>query len=387
MNYNKKLIQFCKKLIKTPSLSGQEKECAELVYYEMQKLGYDKVSIDAAGNVIGILKGGRDRPLVLFTTHMDHVPPGDHTKWPFGPYSAVLRNGLIYGCGASDAKGALATMVYLPEALNLQNLNFIATIIVAGVVGEEVGGIGSRVLLDSIPKPDFVILGEASNNELRNGNRGRVRLKILFEGSRQHAALASFEQNAIFAAAKFILSLKHLQQPGKKGPSRGNPVRIISYNDAENVVADSCEVIVDWRINEIEEIKNIINYLKKKVKGIAEITVPEYQLTTYTKNTFSFTTAQPPFWLPPDDRIIIKVKNTLQKLWGRDIPVKCWTFTTDAGFFAEKGSRVLGFSPGQEDYAHTYNDKISVEKMIEAWLSYPYIIKALEETYFTEIET
>jgi putative selenium metabolism hydrolase len=381
MNYYKRLIKFCQELIRTPSLSGQEKACAELVYEEMNRLGYDKVMTDPAGNVIGVLRGARDHPLILFTTHMDHVPPGDHAQWPFGAYSGALRGGSIYGCGASDAKGALATMVYLVEALKLVDLNPDATIIVAGVVGEEVGGIGSRVLLNTIPKPDFVILGEASDNELRHANRGRVRIKVIFRGNRGHAALVSLENNVIFAAAKLVLSLTHLQRIGKIGVSRGIPVTITSANEAENVIASSCEIILDWRINETEEINYIIKLLKKKTKNMAEIMIPQYELTTYTNNKFAFVNAQPPFWTPPDDPVIIKVRDTLQRLWRRNVPVKCWKFTTDAGFFAEKGSRVIGFSPGHEDYAHTYNDKICIRKMIEAWLSYPHIIKTLEKSY------
>jgi acetylornithine deacetylase/succinyl-diaminopimelate desuccinylase-like protein len=98
----KELITLTKLLIQTPSPSGHEKDVANIIAHEMKRLQYNEVIIDDIGNVIGIIKGD-----ILFTTHMDHVPPGEREKWLFDPFEGVIEDDYIYGCGAADAKGPL----------------------------------------------------------------------------------------------------------------------------------------------------------------------------------------------------------------------------------------------------------------------------------------
>ena len=107
-----RMIDFCQRMIRTPSLSGQEGAMAALVASEMRILGYDEVWIDAVGNVIGAMKGSRPGKGVMFNSHLDHVSPGDDSVWKHPPYGGVVDDGAIWGVGASDTKGALAAQVY-----------------------------------------------------------------------------------------------------------------------------------------------------------------------------------------------------------------------------------------------------------------------------------
>ena len=75
-----RIVDFGQRLLRTPSLSGQEKEIADLVQSEMQALSYDEVWVDEAGNVLGKLSGGPGRTVMLYA-HMDIVDPGDVSRW------------------------------------------------------------------------------------------------------------------------------------------------------------------------------------------------------------------------------------------------------------------------------------------------------------------
>ena len=83
------LVEFTRRLIQTPSLPGHEGDVASLVAAEMQSLGYDEVTVDETGNVIGhvratsSLSDDRPRRSVILNAHMDHVDVGDATRWPF----------------------------------------------------------------------------------------------------------------------------------------------------------------------------------------------------------------------------------------------------------------------------------------------------------------
>lgn len=191
----KELINVTKLLIQTPSFSGQEKDVADILVCKMKQLQYDEVIIDDIGNVIGIIKGKNHKASILFTTHMDHVPPGERAEWLFDPFQGVIEGDYIYGCGAADAKGALATQLFIK--LILKNVHEHGDIFVAFTVGEEVGGFGSQYLIKNadLPPPRFAIIGEPSNNELRNGHRGRAIVKILLKGKRTHSSRCLPEEN------------------------------------------------------------------------------------------------------------------------------------------------------------------------------------------------
>jgi len=80
-------INYARKLIKTPSLSGEEKDLALLVKDLLIEIGVDDVFIDEIGNVVALIKGKSD-VAVMFEGHLDHVPPGNLALWKVDPYSA-----------------------------------------------------------------------------------------------------------------------------------------------------------------------------------------------------------------------------------------------------------------------------------------------------------
>ena len=81
---------LCRDLIRIPSQSGKEGNLADLVKKRMIELGYDRVSVDNLGNVIGIKNGLKNRPLLLFDGHMDTVPPGNRRLWREDPFSGKI---------------------------------------------------------------------------------------------------------------------------------------------------------------------------------------------------------------------------------------------------------------------------------------------------------
>ena len=154
--YRQPLVSFAQRLIQTPSLSGEEREVANIVAREMEALDYDEVRIDEAGNVIGHIRASRQpgedtsRHSIMFNTHMDHVDVGDPSRWPFPPYSGTVHEHYIWGRGTSDLKGPLACQVYGGALLKKLELPLSNDVYVVGVVQEEVGGLGSSWLAEHL---------------------------------------------------------------------------------------------------------------------------------------------------------------------------------------------------------------------------------------------
>ena len=103
-------MRFLRDLIATKSLSAQEGEVIGRIEAEMHACGYDEVRVDPLGNILGRIGDG---PRVLaLDAHVDTVDVGNPANWTVDPFQGDERDGVVYGRGACDMKGALASIVY-----------------------------------------------------------------------------------------------------------------------------------------------------------------------------------------------------------------------------------------------------------------------------------
>lgn len=183
------VVALCQKLIQSPSTSGHEKGVVERLKAFFEANGFDSVRVDRYGNVIGCIKGSRPGPRVLFDGHIDTVPVGDPATWEHDPFAAEIVDGKIYGRGTSDMKGAVAAMACAAaNYAKATNKDFAGEIYVAGVVHEECfEGVAAREI-SAYVKPDYVVIGEASQLNLKIGQRGRAEIVVETFGKPCHSA-------------------------------------------------------------------------------------------------------------------------------------------------------------------------------------------------------
>src|SRR5574341_861578 len=103
------LVRFAQRLLQTPSFTGQEEAVARLMVQEMTALGYDAVTVDEVGNVVGVIRGagtGTEKTKrLLFNTHLDHtVLSGRKDQWRYPPFAGSVADGKLHGLGACDIK-------------------------------------------------------------------------------------------------------------------------------------------------------------------------------------------------------------------------------------------------------------------------------------------
>ena len=150
-----RVTEFCRDLVRIPSFSGEEGEAAERTADEMSRLGLDEVGIDRAGNVVGLLKANAHDRLdgaVMLNAHLDVVAVDETADWPHPPFAGAIADGRLWGRGATDTKSAVAAQVHAAGLLaRLQaegSLHRRRDLVVAAVVQEEVGGLGTACLLE-----------------------------------------------------------------------------------------------------------------------------------------------------------------------------------------------------------------------------------------------
>jgi succinyl-diaminopimelate desuccinylase len=370
--YYEPMIAFARESIRTKSLSGQEQEMANLLKGELEKLGYDEVWIDDAGNAIGRLSGSGSGKSVQFNSHIDHVHEGDPGLWPRPPYDGVIESDVLYGRAASDVKGGLAPQVYLLPVLRDAGLQPVGDVYITGVVLEEVGGFGTHHLCENTPT-DLAVLSEASNNEIRRGHRGRNGVSVTFTGLSVHASAPSRGYNPHYAMARFLQKVEHLEMKPHStfGGSSVAPTLIRSDQTSGNVTPGALTVLLDWRSipgESYDEVKEVVTELAKssETEGVtASIEVIMRPVETYT----GMAAEMPPtrgYEVDADSSIVTAAIESLKTAFERDVPVGVWQFSTDGGHLNRFGIPTIGFSPCEEHFAHTIHDQVSLAKMREA---------------------
>ena len=167
-----------------PSLSGQERDVAELVAREMAMLGYDEVSTDELGSVVGVLRGEVPVPRCCSNAHMDVVPVTESEAWRHGPFAGERAEGRLWGRGSNDVKGDLAAALVALGALPRDA--FAGRIVMAASVGEEmIEGLALGHIL-ACQRVDAVVVCEPTGLLLGLGHKGRTGVVVEARGRAAH---------------------------------------------------------------------------------------------------------------------------------------------------------------------------------------------------------
>jgi len=378
------MVDFLQRLVRTPSLPSQEGEVAQIVLAEMQKLGYDEAQIDRAGNVLGLIKAthsvhARPARSIMFNAHMDHVDVGDPSRWPYPPYAATIKDGEVWGRGTSDLKGSLAAQTYTGALLKRSGLPLRNDVYVACVVQEEVSGLGSGEMSEYFT-PDYVVIGEPSNNALALGHRGRTEVWVTITGKSVHASVPQQGVNPLYSLSRFLLGVQQMvfdsdPRYPELGPTTVAPTLISTDQTSANVVPGEVRLVLDFRNTPadtpdslLSQVRGILDRsLDKGATGTAEIV--DKILTSYTGLSRTISNAAPAFGIIPGSPLLTGALAGMKEVLGREIPTKIWPFSTDAGFFVKPGVDIIGFGPGREEVIHTVEERISIDQMVEAMIA------------------
>jgi succinyl-diaminopimelate desuccinylase len=366
---------FLQRLIRIPSLPGEEGAVARLVRDEMEMLGYDEVSIDVTGNVLGIVRGRGVAPPVMFNTHLDHVGVGDASRWPSPPYGGELKEDAVWGRGAVDIKGPLAAQVYGLAPVHVGRPP--SDIYVTSVVQEEIGGVGARYMARRLPSP-VVVIGEPSGNTLRRGHRGRLEIVVCFRGKSVHASNPQLGRNPLSPVATFISRLDALEMHSDPvlGTSSMAPTRIWTDQPTTNVIPAEVTLMCDWRSVPAESPDEICGRLQSLaddccIEGTrAEVSVAEINARTYTGYSDRFPAHHPAFLTDAAHPVVVAAERVLRAAIGLQEPAGVYRFATDGGLFAPHVAAVIGFAPGNGDLAHTVDERIDVAALEVAMTAY-----------------
>ncbi|MBV9547020.1 MAG: M20/M25/M40 family metallo-hydrolase, partial [Chloroflexi bacterium] len=141
-----------------------------------------------AWGLVGRLRGrGGGRSLML-NAHVDVVPPGDVAAWQHDPFSGYVQHGNVYGRGACDMKGGLVSAFAAVRAIRRAGVALKGDLLLACVVGEEDGGLGTYGLLRRGWRADACVVPEPTSLDLVPANAGALTFRLRVRGRATHAS-------------------------------------------------------------------------------------------------------------------------------------------------------------------------------------------------------
>lgn len=368
------MVKFLREIIAIPSVSGNEKEVVERIRQEMVSLGYEMSRIDQMGNLIGRI--GTGSRIIAIDGHCDVVDVGNPDTWKVDPFKGDMKDGIIYGRGASDQKGGLAAAVYAGKILKEMVLPAdISVIIVASILEETLEGAAWQYIIEEQKIiPEAVLLTEPTNLGINIGQRGRMEMKIHTRGISCHGSAPERGENAIYKMAAIIKDIEKLNEKLSSNSILGKGTialtEICSDTPSLCAVADSSTIHLDRRLTEGETIDSSISELENllSVKTMeANVFIPDYEAKCYTGLVYPIK-AYYPMWLMETNHKLVKMAQIAYKdQFGGEPETGVWIFSTNG--VATKGIYnipSIGFGPGEEKHAHTPDDQVKINDLVTA---------------------
>lgn len=383
------VIELCRALIREKSYSGQEEGMVKTLSANMKALGFDEVTVDRYGNLIGCIKGKRPGKKLLFDGHMDTVPVTEEKEWQYPAFSAELHDGKIYGRGTSDMKGAVAAMVCAAaDFAKDTDREFAGEIYVAGVVHEECfEGVAAREISKRV-QPDYVVIGEASQLNIKIGQRGRAEIVVETFGKACHSANPDKGINAVYKMAKVIEAIRTLTPTHHPVLGDGilelTDIKSSPYPGA-SVVPEYCRATYDRRLLVGETKESVL----APINDLLETLMAE---DSQLKVTASYAVGQEkchtgetiegerffPGWLYDKNEDFVQAVYQKLREKGFAPEITQYNFCTNGSHYAgEAKIKTFGLGPSKENLAHTLNEYIELDQLIKVTECYYGVMEAL----------
>jgi putative selenium metabolism hydrolase len=366
------LVKFMQDIIRIPSLSSEEGAVVDRIRDEMLRIGYDEVTIDPMGNVLGRIGSGPR--VIAFDGHVDTVDVGDPALWDRDPHSGDIEDGILYGRGASDMKGGVASSVYAGAVLKKRGIPDDVTFYATGTVQEEdCDGLCWQYLINEGGlRPDLVVITEPTSLRIYRGHRGRMELEVHTSGVSCHGSAPERGENAVYKMAGIIADIEKLNErleprdPLGKGTVTISEIR--STSPSLCAVADGCTIHLDRRLTmgETEETSVAeILALPSVKRADATVTVLDYAVPSHTGLTYPTRKYYPTWEVAESEAPVQAAMTAYREAFDKEPEVGHWTFSTNG--VATAGMHhipTVGFGPGHEHFAHAPNEQTEVEHLV-----------------------
>jgi succinyl-diaminopimelate desuccinylase len=339
-------LELAKRLISRKSLTPADDGCLGIIGSRLSPLDF-KLENMRHGEVDNLwARRGKASPVVCFAGHTDVVPTGPADKWGSDPFTPTVRDGMLYGRGASDMKGSLAAFVTAVEkfvAAHPQHKGSIALLLTSDEEGIAIDGTVRVVetLQQRRELIDYCIVGEPTSvsktgDTIKNGRRGSLSATLTVKGVQGHIAYPHLVKNPIHLAAPAIAELAATEWD--KGneyfpPTSWQISNIHGGTGATNVVPGTVEILFNFRHSTASTVES----LKQRVHAILDKHKLEYDLE------WEKSSGKP--YLTPRGNLVDAVAAAIKQVTGMDTELSTSGGTSDGRFIADICPQVIELGP------------------------------------------
>lgn len=377
---SQRAVQMAQRLVRTRSVNppGDVRACAGIILEAFRESGIGAEPVEPEPgrvNVVARLGDAESGPILLLNGHTDVVPAT--ADWQEDAFSGRIAEGMLIGRGAVDMKAGLAAMVAAIGELRALQLPRRGQVIFTAVADEETGSqFGTRLLLERGLRATWAIVGEPTNLQICNGNRGSLWATITFRGKASHAARPFLGVNAISAAADFIRHVEEFK------PDRSDArfevstpsltVTMIQGGVKNNVVPDQATLTIDRRMIPGETSDLVEVELRQLLERIAR---PGISTELEIRKNYE------PYVISEDAMPVMAMKQACQRVLQRTPQITAKAGATDASHLWHIGGiPTVIFGPGDPRLAHSSREAVPVEQIAASAYVYLEVIKQLTET-------
>ncbi|UIN23543.1 succinyl-diaminopimelate desuccinylase [Herbaspirillum frisingense] len=354
-----KTLALTQELMSLSSVTPEDKGCQARLAELLAPLGFVCETIQS-GDVTNLwARKGTAQPLVVFAGHTDVVPTGPLEKWQSHPFQPTLRDGRLYGRGASDMKTSIAAMVVACEEFTAAHPDHKGSIGFLITSDEEGPAIDGTVVVCNALKArgeqlDYCIVGEPTSAKtlgdmIKNGRRGTMSGKLTVKGIQGHIAYPQLARNPIHQAAPALAELVAEQWDAGNEyylPTSWQVSNIHGGTGASNVIPGEVVIDFNFRFSTASNVEG----LQQRVHAILDKHGLEYDL--------KWAVGGLPFLTPRGD-LSDALAKAIKDETGLETELSTTGGTSDGRFIAQICPQVIEFGP-PNDSIHKIDEHIEV---------------------------
>jgi len=381
------IIDFAIRLIETPSYNppGDEIAVAKVAEEQLRNLGLEDLMIlepkPNRANLICTFDTGRPGKSLILNGHLDTKPPVPLEAWNTDPFKGVLKDGKLFGLGATDMKGPDAALVYgLAAISSLGEGDLNGKVLLILSADEEYMALeGPRFLVkEGGIRADSALIAEPIGIErswecIPLISRGISCVRWIIQGTQTHSSISDRVPvvNASLEISRLMLFLeKNLELTYTEtdlcplGPTV-NLGATIKGGQAHAMVSGEAELVADIRtlpgmtkLQLASDIEKITEAFRRQFPG-TEVS------WEFLPGTLAWTQ---PTQISPEEPLVDALRYATEKVLGEIPPLGYFAGGTDAIWWQGEGGipTVPGFGPGLLTHCHQPNEYIVVEEIIQA---------------------
>lgn len=338
-------VALTQALVRCPSVTPAEGGALALLEEVLGAAGFTvhRVTFSAPGtpdveNLYARI--GTASPHLLFAGHTDVVPTGDEARWSLPPFSGEIRDGVLYGRGATDMKGGVAASVSAALRIVKRFGSELPGSIGFLITGDEEGpAINGTVKLLEWARArgerfDHCILPEPTNPDalgdmIKIGRRGSLTGRITVRGKQGHVGYPHLAENPIPGMAKLIAAL--VAEPldhGTEHFDRSNLefTTVDVGNPASNVIPNEAKAVFNIRFNDVWSPETLEAEIRRRLERAAGNAI-RWEASFEPTNAVAFLTAPGPF--------VESVAAAIEAATGRRPQLSTTGGTSDARFIKD----------------------------------------------------